>query len=188
MIKKGNLFEDGFTSKCHKHGLIVNKQILLGPLVFLQHPFVSFVFETSWIYKIKYMQPCITLTHVLQTCWEGSQSSLEIPHNDLGQKKLWISISCVFLNRTWYKPFPTKTQHKYQDFPTQWKIGRLDVICVKCENRPFVKWDLFQTPPYDSPAVKVSSSQMELLGGVKRPPWSNGILCWLIRDLLISDI
>jgi len=42
MIKKGNLFEDGFTSECHKHGLIVNKQILLGPLVFLQHPSVYF--------------------------------------------------------------------------------------------------------------------------------------------------
>lgn len=93
MIKKGNLFEDGFTSKCHKHGLIVNKHILLGPLVFLQHPFVYFL-KTSWIYKIKYMQPCITLTHVLQTCWEGSPWKFLIMISD--KNTLDLNLLCFF--------------------------------------------------------------------------------------------
>ena len=55
--------------------------------------------------------------------------TLEIPHNDLGQKHFGSQSPVFFLNRTWYIDHPQqKRNHKYQDFPTQRNIGRLDVL------------------------------------------------------------
>ena len=42
---------------------------------------------------------------------------------------------------------PPKKIHEYQDFPTQRKIGRLDVLLKSnAKNRPFVTWDLLFPP------------------------------------------